>query len=291
MPAILAIIAALGQVLFTSTSDLVVVPVSVTDARGRPVDGLTQEMFRVYDEGKPQPITTFQRGDAPITVGLVVDSSASMRVKLPAVARAITAFGRSARPSDELFVVSFNDRVQRGTFAGRPFTSDGAEVTARLSAVMPYGTTALYDALLDGTQHLASGRWIRKALIVVSDGADNASRGRLTDVTAAARRVGAIIYAIGLSMEAGDREGNNVLGRLARDSGGIAFFPSIDEVGTALERVSSDLRDQYVLGFAPQAAAGGAPVRGIKVEVSSPGSRGFTVRSRTSYSLAEVPSR
>jgi VWFA-related protein len=284
MRTLIIIGALLFQATFATRTVVVVVPVSVSGSGGHTVAGLSKEHFRLYDDGRLQPIATFAQGDAAVTIGLVVDHSASMLTKLPAVTDAIERFAGTARPGDELFVVDFNDRVSRPVFSGGVFTSDPAELSAAVAELIPVGATALHDAVIDATQHVRQGTAERKALIVISDGADNASRHTYQDSVRLVREVGAIVYAIGLSADENDRRSYGELRRLARDSGGAAYrLRTVDEISMVLDEIVRDLREQYLLGFVPEKAAGSTGA--IRVTARAPGHSKLTVRSRASYSL------
>jgi Ca-activated chloride channel homolog len=226
-------------------ADLVVLPVRVTGAHGDFVSGLTQEQFRVYEDGRPQQITLFQEEDTPVTVGLAVDRSRSMGPKLSGVAAAVSAFAQSSNPDDEMFVVDFSDNVSMQRPGGQPFTSNPQELARAVSEVAAGGMTALYDAVAEGLNHLQLGRMDKKALVIVSDGGDNASKRKYADVLELARRSHAVIYAIGLVGTLDEEENPNVLRRLCKDTGGLAFFPaegeSVSEISASIAR---DLRKQ-----------------------------------------------
>ncbi len=264
---------------------LVVLPVRVTGADGDFVSGLTQEQFRVYEDGRRQPITLFRQEDTPVTVGLVVDHSSSMGPKLPSVAAAVSAFAQSSNPEDEMFVVDFSDNVSVKLPGGKPFTSDPRELAQAVSAVSARGMTALYDAVAEGLNHLQLGRWDKKALIVVSDGGDNASARKYADILELARRSQAVIYAIGL-VDAHEEENPDVLRHLCKDTGGLAFFPkegqSVSEISAS---IAHDLRQQYTIGFTPEKKNNGS-FRKIRVEVSAPGRGKLQVRTRSGYFAA-----
>jgi Ca-activated chloride channel homolog len=276
--------ALLAQATFTSQTVVVVVPVSVSGPGGRAIAGLAKEQFHLYDDGRLQTIATFAHGDAPLTLGLVVDCSASMRAKLSTVTDAIERFARSARPADQLFLVDFNERVRRPRFSGRAFTSDARELGAAVAALRAAGATALHDALIEAAAHLHHGTADRKALVVMSDGTDTASRQTFAEARAAMREVGAVVYTIGLSAEHDDRRSYRDLRALSGESGGAAYFlRTVDEISIVLDDIAGDLRDQYLLGFVP-ARAGTKPGQ-IRVTVDAPDHRRVTIRSRTSYVL------
>jgi Ca-activated chloride channel family protein len=263
-------------------TDLVVLPVSVTGAHGDFVSGLTQDEFRVYEDGRPQQITLFQEEDTPVTVGLAVDHSRSMSRKLSSVAAAVSAFAKSSNPHDEMFVVDFSDHVSIQRPGGQAFTSNPQELAQAVSEVSAGGMTALYDAVAEGLNHLQLGRTEKKALVIVSDGGDNASKRKYADVLELAHRSQAVIYAIGL-VGAPEEENPNVLRRLCKDTGGLAFFPAEGEsVSQISASIARDLRKQYTLGFAP----GNRNVdsfRKIRVEVTAPGRGKLQLRTRSGY--------
>lgn len=275
------------QATFSVRTEMVVLPVTVNDAQGQSVAGLSSERFRVYDAGRLQPIALFRAGDVPITVGLVVDHSQSMRTKRLAAQAAITAFARSGREDDEMFVVDFSDRAEVPSLpGGKLFTNDPAEIAAALNHGTPGGTTALYDAVALGLHHLAAGRSDRKALIVVTDGGDNASRLKYGQLRELARASQAVIYGIGLTGAEMQEENPGNLRRLSRDSGGAAYFPeAIADVQRVMMQIASDLRAQYTIGFAPAPARPGESFHKVTVAVISPAGVKLHVRTRAGYSV------
>lgn len=262
-------------------TDLVVLPVRVTDGKGDFVSGLTQDQFRVYEDKRLQPITVFHQEDTPVTVGLVVDHSRSMALKLPGVAAAVSSFAQSSNPEDQMFVVDFSDNVSVELPGGKPFTSNPRELAQAVSGVSARGMTALYDAVAEGLRHLDLSQTEKKALIVVSDGGDNASGRKYSDVLELAHRSQAVIYAIGL-VGSSEEENPNALRRLCKDTGGLAFFP---EAGESVSNISAiiarDIREQYTIGFSPRKDDG--PYRKIRVEVTAPGRGKLQVRTRAGY--------
>ena len=276
-----------SQATFKVVSELVVLPVNVTDSHGDFVTGLTSTNFRVYENGTPQKITVFQWDGLPVTVGLILDRSQSMAPKLSTVRAAILSFAASSNPEDEMFVVDFNDRVRSEVFRGKLFTSNVSELQSALTAVGAQGETALYDAIYEGLDRVRVTHRDKKALIIVSDGGDNVSRHRYHEVLAKAHESQAIIYAIGLISGAGEEENPRILERLCKDTGGLAFFPSsVEMVHEISERIADDLRQQYTLGYAPDRKANESGFRKIQVKVSSPGYKNLHVRTRLGYSIA-----
>jgi Ca-activated chloride channel homolog len=281
----------LFQAVITVRTELVAVPVSVTDGRGGHVSGLSQDNFRVFEDGRPQPITVFSRGDASLTLGLIVDRSQSMRTKTPALLAAIGALTRATRTGDEMFAVTFNDRVALALPDDQPFTGDAKQIAAALTAVRADGETALYDGVAEGLQHLRLGQPGKHALVIVSDGGDNASRETYDRILALARQSDAVIYAIGLlgtSSEQEQEEDAGLLQRLCADTGGVAYFPhTAGEMLTMSTDVGRDIRDEYVLGFTPSDRTGGRAFRKIRVTVTAEGRGRLHARTRSGYLAGE----
>lgn len=280
------------QAKISVSTSLVVLPVSVTDSNGVFVSGLRREQFRVYEEGRLQNVTLFLEEDTPVTAGIIVDRSRSMGPKLIEVAAAASTFADSSNPEDEMFVVDFSDNVTVESLGGRTFTSDARILERAVSSVSARGQTALYDAVAEGLNHLALGKRDKKALIIVSDGGDNASRHKFSDVLTMARQAHAVIYSIGL-VGSSDEEDPRALERLCKETGGIAFFPqagqNISEIAKAIAR---DLREQYTLGYSPERRPNGGSFRRLTVKVAAPDRGRLRVRTRAGYMApsGETPS-
>jgi len=268
-------------------TELVPLPVSVTDASGNVVAGLKLQDFRIYENGRPQDISLFEDGDNPVSVGLIVDHSRSMGAKLPAVAAAVAAFARSSNPQDEMFVVDFNDDVMVELMNGKAFTSDASELAKAVRAVAARGRTALYDAIAEGLVHLQLAHWGRKALIIVSDGGDNASQQKFSQVLALARRSQVMIYSIVL-VGADEEENPKILQRLSKETGGVAYFPSsVESVTDVSMRIARDLREQYTLGFVPEKLDKSGSFRKLDVKVTAAGRGKIHVRTRPGYFVGD----
>jgi Ca-activated chloride channel homolog len=278
------------QVTFSARTEMVVLPVAVTDAHGHSVAALTPDAFHVYDEGRLQQIALFRGGEIPITLGLIVDHSQSMGTKLVAVERAAAAFARAGRPDDELFGVSFSDTARLLPLdGGTPFTSDPATLESALLEATDGGATALYDAVAEGLLHLGLGHADRRALIVVTDGGDNASHLKYGQVRELARQSGAAIYGIGLIGSASQDEDPEVLKRLCRDSGGVAYFPAKGaDLSVVFAQIATDLREQYTIGFVPSASDARHAFHSIKVTATGPGGAKLNVRTREGYSTRPI---
>jgi len=264
-------------------SELVALPVRVTDSNGNVVSGLTLQDFRVLEDGRPQKLTLFQQEDAPVTVGLVVDHSRSMGPKLVEVTAAVLAFAHSSNPQDEMFVVDFNDDVWLQILGGKPFTHSADDLEKEIAAISARGRTALYDAVAEGLNHLRFGHCEKKALIIVSDGGDNASHQKLSQILDLAQRSQVLIYSIVLQGD-GQEENPGALRKLSKSTGGISYFPSSRETIASISAlIARDLRDQYTLGFAPEKPASDASFRKIQVQVAAPGRGKLRVRHRPGY--------
>jgi Ca-activated chloride channel family protein len=267
--------------------NLVLIPAIVTDARGAFVAGLKAEDFRVLENGRQQELTVFEVGDTPVTVGLVVDHSRSMGSKLPGVAAAVNSFAHTSNRQDEMFVVDFNDDVSIELMNGKAFTSDPKELQEALGAVSARGRTALYDAISEGLHHLQYGHWQKKALVIISDGGDNASRLKYSHVLAQARQSQVLIYSIVLAGSDNVEENPQLLRRLSKDTGGIAYFPHPGEsVESASAQIARDLREQYTLGYIPQDLKQSDKFRKIEVRIVATGHGKLHVRTRQGYSPA-----
>jgi Ca-activated chloride channel family protein len=268
---------------FSSRSELVVLRVSVVDKRAGFVSGLPREAFVVREDGRPQPIHFFENEDTPVTVGLVIDNSGSMQRRRAGVIAAGMAFADSSHPDDELFTLNFNERVWPGLPAGQPFTTDHNELRRALDRSTTRGQTALFDAVAMGLRHLDEGNRTRKVLVVVSDGADNASRTSFADVLDAALRKDVVIYTIGM-YDPNDRDAKpRLLRELAEATGGEAFFPRADQdVTPLLQRIARDIRSSYTVGYVPPPGAE-SQRRSVQVECRSHDGRKLAVRARSSY--------
>ncbi|MGC1311699.1 MAG: VWA domain-containing protein [Candidatus Acidiferrum sp.] len=276
-----------GQAEIAVNTSLVLLPVNVTDSRGAFVPGLKRDDFRVFEDGQAQKLTVFEERDTPVTVGLIVDHSRSMGNKLADVVAAVNSFVHSSNSRDEMFVVDFNDDVSVELMEGKAFSSDPKDLEEALTAVSAQGRTALYDAVSEGLLHLQYGHLAKKALIVISDGGDNASHLKYSQVLAQARQSQAVIYAIALVGSDEEEENPGLLRRLCKDTGGIAYFPHVGEsVASASAAIAQDLREQYVLGYAPQNMNHPDAFRKLEVKVTAPGRGRLRVRTRQGYTPA-----
>jgi Ca-activated chloride channel family protein len=266
--------------------DLVLLDASVKDPRGGYVTGLAKDAFHVAEDGRPRRITTFANVDAPVTVGLVVDNSGSMRLKRPEVILAGLAFAKESNPQDEFFVVNFNDLVVHGLAPSTPFTDDLQTLRAALYYGKPAGKTALFDAIAAALQDLQKGHHDKRTLIVVSDGGDNASKISQRELMSLIESSRATIYTVGMVYE-GDADFNpRLLRKVAAISGGQYFQPrTLDEVVPLFKKISKDIRSRYTIGYVPDETNTKRRIRSVKITAQSEGRR-LIVKSRTSYMIA-----
>ena len=270
--------------------DLVVLHATVSEQHGGFVSGLREQDFQVYEDGVPQRIRLFRHEDIPVTVGLVVDHSGSMRTKLAEVAAAARTFVQFSHREDQMFVVNFNENVTLGLPDAIRFTDSSAELERAIANAPAMGMTALYDAIAKALEQLQAGSRDKKVLIVVSDGGDNASAQRLAQVMDSANQSSAVIYTIGL-FDINDPDRNpKVLNRLAHATGGEAFFPGhLSEVVAICERIARDIRNQYTIGYIPTNAARNGAYRAIRVLARATGNNSLSVRTRAGYIASSEP--
>ena len=282
--AAMCIMAAAADFVIRSDVKLVLLDVSVQDRNGGFVSGLDQENFRVLENGRPQPITVFAGRDVPVTVGIVVDESFSMTPKRADALTAAMTFIQESNPQDEMFVLNFNDYVQFALPKETPFSGNPEQLRLALFRGLPAGKTALYDAVVKALEHLALGRRDKKALIVLSDGGDNASSSTRHEMLAMAESSVATIYTIGLFSEEDPDRNPGILKRLARISGGEAFFPENPAATVPVcRRIAKDIRARYTIGYVPSAGSGKNDWRKIKVEVSTPDRGKLVAHTRAGY--------
>ena len=267
-------------------ANMVILSATVLDRHNIPVSGLDKGDFQVYEEGKLQQIMQFSHDDIPVTAGILVDNSGSMGPKRDGVIAAAMAFARSSNPQDQMFVVNFNDRVSFGLPPGMPFTDRQEELKLALSRIRTIGQTSLYDGIVDALDHLNQGTRDKKVLILISDGGDNVSKHSLAQALGMAKQTTAIIYAIGIFDEQDGDQNPTVLRRLARETGGEAFFPeSSKEVISICEGIARDIRSQYTLAYVPAIAAEDGSYRTVEVRASAHGRGRLSVRTRAGYSV------
>jgi len=270
---------------------LVVLHATVTDRERGFVSNLGERDFEVYEDGVRQRIRLFRNEDIPVTVGLVVDHSSTMRRKLAEVAAAARTFVQSSNREDEMFVVNFNEHVSLGLPGTIRFTNSTAELENAIAAAPTGGQTALYDAIAKALEELQAGSRDKKALIVISDGGDNASERNLAQVMKLAQLSSAVIYTVGVFDDEDPDRNPGVLKRLAQATGGEAFFPEdLRAVVAICEHIARDIRHQYTIGYVPINSTPDGAYRAIRVLATrSKGRDKLSVRTRTGYIAGGEP--
>jgi VWFA-related protein len=260
-----------GMYVLHADVDEVLLDCTVIDAKGHTVTDLTQPDFHVWEDGVPQAINAFQHQDQPVSMGILVDNSGSMRDKRGAVNAAAMDLLKQSNPQDVTFVVNFSDRA----YLDQGFTSNLVALNRGLSRYDSHGTTALYDAVAASADELSKHAKNRKqVLLIISDGADNASR---IDLRQAIRRVqdlgGPVVYTIGLLFDA-DRDeaeqARRALEMLSEETGGVAYFPnSLNDVDNIAAEIARDIRNQYTIAYRSTKSASLGGYRVIHVEASA----------------------
>ncbi|HMF76679.1 MAG TPA: VWA domain-containing protein [Bryobacteraceae bacterium] len=266
--------------------DVVLLDASVKDPRGGYVTGLPKSAFHVTENGRSRPISLFANVDAPVTLGLVIDNSGSMRNKRAEVVLAGLAFAKESNSKDEFFVINFNDSVAKGLPPSLTFTDDLQTLRAALFYGRPLGKTALYDATASALKHLEKGHHDKRTLIVVSDGGDNASKIPQQELMALIESSRATIYTVELGEKDDPDLKPGVLRKIAAISGGQYYrLENLDDVIPVFKKISKDIRSRYTIGYIPNGEEDKRRVRSIRVTAQSEG-RKLAVKSRTSYMIS-----
>ena len=280
---------------FSTTSELVVLHVAVKDKNGRYVNGLERDAFRISENKLPREISFFSNQDAPVTVGLLIDSSGSMRPHRDLVIAASLTFSKAMNPEDEFFVLGFNEQIHAPLPSSAPFTQHEPTLrVALIQAIKAVGQTAVYDAVSAGLSYVRKGGFDRQVLVIVSDGGDNASSVTRSRVLAKAQASNALIYTIVLVDPMDTEADPGFLSRLSEMTGGVSFRPkSAGDVEEVLQRVARDIRNIYTLGYVPSESKTNAmkrsqkaDLRKIAVEVRLPAGQRLEVRTRRAYPAA-----
>lgn len=265
--------------------DEVLLPCAVVDEKGRPVLDLSRNDFHVWEDGVPQPVSSFTHQDLPVSMGILIDSSGSMLDKRAAVDAAANKLLAESNPRNAAFVVNFNEKA----YLDQGFTVDRVALQRGIGHFDARGATALYDAVAASADELSRhAKQPRQVLLIVTDGADNASRIALQE---AIRRVqnlgGPVVYTIGLLYDADRNEAakaHNDLEALSAETGGIAYFPkSLDDVDEIASEVARDIRNQYIIGFHSTRPTSQGGYRTVHVEAMAPGHKHLVVRTRRGY--------
>ena len=272
--------------VFRAGTKLVVLHTTVLDKQGHFVTDLPQSTFKVYEDNVPQTLKKFLREDIPVSLGILVDNSGSMRDKRQSVNAAALDFVKASNPDDEVFIVNFNDEA----FLDSPFTGDLLRLQDALQRIDSRGGTALYDAISMSLDYLKEkAKWDKRVLVIVTDGVDNASRPSKTleKLVRVLQGKETVIYAVGLLSEEEPRDAKRAaraVRHIVRATGGAAFFPkTLYEVHAIAQQIAQDIRNQYVLAYTPQDTLR-TGFRSVKVVLSGKTKR-LRVRHRPGYYL------
>jgi Ca-activated chloride channel family protein len=264
---------------FRADTTLVLVPVSVTDPSNRYVLGLEKQDFHLFEDDVPQTITFFSSEDAPLSIGLLVDTSGSMGAKLDTSRRAVVEFLKTLNASDEAFLVEFSDQADLAV----SLTSDSAAIANKLTSVTSGGLTAMLDAVHTGLQEMKRAKNPRKALLIISDGGDNNSRYTATQIGDLVREADVQIYAMGVfepvlsfglstaGLTTAEMSGPKLLSTIAEQTGGRALAATnLRELPGIAERIGIELRNQYVLAYSPSNKNRDGKYRKVQVKLDQP---------------------
>ena len=271
-----------GDAIFSTETRLVPLNVTVTDKAGHLVTNLPQSAFTIFENGAAQQIKLFKREDVPVSLGLIIDNSGSMRDKRQGVESAALALVRDSNPQDEAFIVNFNDEA----YLDADFTSDIKEMERGLTKIDSRGGTAMRDAIRMSIDHLKEkAKRDKKVILVVTDGNDNASVVSLEALVRQAQQDDVLVYAIGLLSEEEKREARKArraLDLLVESTGGQVFYPKdVSEVERIAHQVAHDIRNQYTIAYTPSNPALDGSYRQIKIAVKASGNP--SARTRSGY--------
>jgi VWFA-related protein len=267
---------------FTADTRLVVLHATVVDKSGKLVTNLPSTAFHVFEDGAEQRVKLFRREDVPVSMGIVIDNSGSMREKRKKVEDAALALVKASNPQDEVFIVNFNDEA----YLDVPMTNDIKKLEDGVARIDSRGGTAMRDAIDLSMEYLKSkASRDKKVIVVVTDGNDNASEITLERLIQKAQQRAALIYTLGLLDEEEHREAKRAqraLDALAAATGGVAYYPkAVNDVGAFTLQVAHDIRNQYTLGYTPSNIALDGSYRQVKVVVDA--RHRPIVRTRTGY--------
>jgi Ca-activated chloride channel homolog len=275
------------EAVFRVGARLVEVHATVKDKSGRLLTDLPQSNFHIFENDVPQEMKVFRREDAPVSLGLIIDSSGSMQPRRAQVAAAALTLVRASNKDDEVFIMTFNDRPA----LVQDFTQDIHQLETSLNKIEPAGATAMRDALILGVDHLKRlARREKKMLLVVTDGEDNSSFEELNKLVRSAQQSDILIYAIGLLSEESERSATRAkhdLDTITFATGGEAFYPhDVSEVDGIAQHVARDLRNQYTIAYYPTDEKQDSTFRRIRLTVDVPGA---VVKTRTGYFADPLP--
>ncbi len=272
--------------------DLVVIHTTVLDKNGNFTSGLKKDNFKVYEDGVEQNVSMFSQEDVPISLGIVIDTSGSMRSKIDMVNKAALAFIKASNPDDQVFLIGFNDQTE----LLEDYTSDIDAVTDALDNIVVTGGTALYDAIYLGVQKAQSGIKPKKAIVVITDGEDRDSYYKLEEMVAKVQESDVQVYAVGFLNPVPDKglfghwsksvpeKAHDALQRISEETGAKAFFPQkVPDIHTIVSEIAHELRNQYSIGYVSSNGARDGSYRRVKIALDQSSATGHTVRYRRGY--------
>jgi Ca-activated chloride channel family protein len=265
--------------------DLVLVPVTITDPMNRLVTGLEKENFQLFEGSSAQEIRTFSSEDAPVSLGVIFDSSGSMSSKMDRAKEAVVEFFKTANPQDEFFMITFSDEPETVS----EFTNSVDEIQNKLIFAIPKHRTALLDAIYMGVSKMRQAKYAKKALLIISDGGDNHSRYTENEIKSVVKEADVMIYAIGIydryASALEERLGPQLLSEITELTGGRAFtIDNPNDLADVATKIGVELRNQYVLGYRPTKVVRDGKWRKIKVKLLPPkGLPPLRVYARTGY--------
>jgi Ca-activated chloride channel family protein len=272
--------------------DLVLMYTSAFDKSGHFVGGLKEDNFKVYEDGVAQSISSFSQEDVPVSMGILLDLSGSMRGKIDQVKKAALVFIRASNPQDQVFLIGFNEEVE----LIQDFTSDIDEITDALDNTVVTGGTALYDAVYLGVQKAHTGSKAKKAVVVITDGEDRDSYYKLDELIAKVQESDVQVFCVGFLNAAPDKglfgrwsksipeKAHDALIRIAEETGGKAFFPDkVTDIHDIVSEIASELRNQYSIGYFSSNAARDGSFRRVKIELAGLSTPDVHLRYRRGY--------
>jgi len=273
-----------AEPLLRIDSSLVQIPVHVTNAMGKTVDGLKTDNFRILEDRVEQTISTFSMDDAPVSIGFLFDTSGSMKTKMKKSAEAAAAFFRTANPEDEFFLIEFNDRAR----LIEPFTTDSNALYEQIVHTRPAGRTTLIDGLYLAIGQMRNARHMRKAIVILSDGGDNWSRRSGRELKGALLEADVQVYAMGIFDQemrtTEERNGPALLDEITEETGGRHYpVADLDQLPDISERIGRELRNQYLLGYHPSNLARDGKYRQVVVKLATPDAHDLRTYYRRGY--------
>jgi Ca-activated chloride channel family protein len=271
------------------SADLVLVPVTITDPMNRLVTGLDKENFELFEGSSKEEIKSFSSEDAPVSLGVIFDSSGSMSTKMDRAKDAVVEFFKTANPQDEFFMIAFSDEPE----VVSDFTSSVEDIQGKLVFTVPQKRTALLDAIYMGVSKMRQAKYPKKALLIISDGGDNHSRYTEGEIKALVKEADVMVYAIGIYdryfQTQEEQLGPALLGEIAELTGGRAFtVDNPNDLSDVAAKIGVELRNQYVLGYSPSKMLRDGKWRKIKVKLLPPkGLPPLRVYARTGYYAPE----